>query len=431
MSAIRHVPFLKALASAKGSNDPVWRDASTGFLVLRFFDRWLEDGPAAMASDPGLAALRARLRSSDDVEPHVRHLLLTAVNALIDAESTDPAPVSGPMLAYGAYLDSVGRIALAAHVYHTVGRAMDDNFLSDPISTAGALIQHGYAARRAGEYNAATASYTRVIDIGEKINDFALVLRAHTGIANIAKARNDLAAAEELLDRTVIEADHALATGSFSTSVRESLTQASYLARQSRGAVRQARGHYIEAIQDFFTALQMAFDRAQYESILGELAACAEQAGFRGLARDAYATLAKTAHAPNVRSASLVNVLELVVLDGDREAFVSARDAIRIFIDDYNGMHAEHLAFAGLYEAYGIEQFESRDAAITAYREAAANARSSAIHQVEFLAEQRLAALLAGVELDMPPMSAPEARELPDALDDVARAIGELSLART
>lgn len=431
MSAIRHVPFLKALASAKGSSDPVWRDASTGFLVLRFFDRWLEDGPAVMSSDPGLAALRARLRSSEDVEPHVRHLLLTTVNALIDAETTDPAPVSAPLLAYGTYLESVGRVSLAAHVYHTVATAMDENYLSDPVSTASAFVQHGYAARRSGEYGAAMTSYARAIAIANKINDLAIAVRAQTGLANIAKTRGDLDAAEELLDRTVIDADTALATRTFSQPAREALTQASCLARQSRGSVREARGRYIEAIQDFFTALQMAFDRPQYEVILGDLAACAAGAGYRATARDAQLVLAKTAHAPIVRSAALVNLLELSVLDDDRAAFTKARADLHAFTEANKGIPAEHRVYAALYNAYGIERFDSRDAALSAYREAINSARSAGIQHAEALAEQRLMALLSAPGTPSVPVVAPPSQPLPETLRDVANAIAELVVTGT
>lgn len=431
MSAIRHVPFLKALASAKGSNDPIWRDASTGFLVLRFFDRWLEDGPTVMSADPGLAALRARLRSSEDVEPHVRHLLLTAVNALIDAETTDPAPVSAPLLAYGAYLESIGRIGLAAHVYHTVATAMDENYRSDPMSTASALVQHGYAARRVGEFHAAAASYTRAIDIANKIHEPAIAFRAQTGLANIAKARGDLDSAEILLDRTVIGADTALSTGTYTTAERESLAQASCLARQTRGAVRQARGRFVEAIQDLFTALQMAFDRTQYEAILSDLAGCAAEAGYRTLARDAYAALAKSAQSALIRSTALVNLLELTVLDHDQAGFAKTRDEIERFANSDSGMLAEHAAYAALYRAYGVERFESRDAALAAYRDAATYAKSSGIRDIESLAEQRLATLGAASGPLGLPLTGPPAQELPDVLLDAARTIADLTLAQT
>jgi hypothetical protein len=41
--SMRHLPFLDALASATDTSDPVWRDAAGGYLVLRFFDQWLEE----------------------------------------------------------------------------------------------------------------------------------------------------------------------------------------------------------------------------------------------------------------------------------------------------------------------------------------------------------------------------------------------------
>jgi hypothetical protein len=193
--------------------------------------------------------------------------------------------------------------------------------------------------------------------------------------------------------------------------------------------VRQARGRHVEALQDFFTALQMAYDRTQYEVILGDLAACAAEAGYRATARNAHAALAKSAHAPLVRSAALVNLLELTVLDDDREGFAQVQRDIAEFVTTYNGMPADHAVHSALYQAYGAERFESRAAAIAAYQNAATQARTAGIHQVEFLAEQRLAALNASSEPLGAPIVAAPAQNLPESLHDIGKAIQELTLA--
>ena len=122
---MRHLPFLEALASASDTSDPVWRDVVGGYLILRFFDHWLQEGPAVLADDPGIRTVRDQLRGASEVASGIRQILLTTVNIMTGASTTDPALVSGTLVAYGRYLESTGRLELAAHVYRTVAEALD------------------------------------------------------------------------------------------------------------------------------------------------------------------------------------------------------------------------------------------------------------------------------------------------------------------
>jgi tetratricopeptide (TPR) repeat protein len=410
--------------------------------VLRFVDRWLAGDPSATASDPSFGALRTQVSSTHDVEPHVRHMLLAVINTIAELAYPDATQIAGPCMAYGAYLETVGRLPLATDVYKTMAEALDPAMpqersahtsvavdIASATAAAAARVQHGYAARRVGEFTAARLSYERAITIGSEIGDHAVVLRARVGLAMVHKTRGEVAQAEALLDQTLIEASVLLAAESIATTLRDEVNRIVWLAQQARGSVRQARGRYVDAIGDYFTALMGAHDRAHHELLLGDLAACAVEAGYRKTARDAYATLARRAHAPVVRSSALVHLLELVVLDGDRLAFEDVRAELKTFEATY-GMPAEHAAYAVLYEAYGAEQFKSRAAAKTALRTAAGRARALGVHAVARRAEIRLRALTSAdvVSEELVADAAPCVRDLPDSLQPIANALAEMSV---
>jgi tetratricopeptide (TPR) repeat protein len=388
----------------------------------------MEEGPEAFASDPSLASVREHVESMRDVEPYARRLLTNALETLCNARDAAVAPVSGPLLAYGAYLESIGRLALAAHVYQVVVEALAlDRHRFDPPSLAVILMQHGSVARRSGQLDEAYRSYDRARTLGVSLDDQSVTLRAQTGLADVASARGDVKAAEAQLDTILADAASALAVASISPSEQDALTLAEYCALQSRGAVRRATKQYVAAINDYFAAFKIAFDHIQHETVLNELAECAAEAGFRTIARQANAYLAKTARTPVARSAALVNLLELVVLDGDEDAYNVVRSQIARFLQNHT-MSAEHAAYATLYTAHGIERFSNPIAAVRAYRDVIVHARAANLPGIAEQAQTCLAALMTGGRPDtgallhIPPMVS----GTPDTLRDVASAIANM-----
>jgi len=408
---MRHLPFMKALAEVKDTSDPVWRDASAGYLVLRFFDRWLDDGPALASFDQTLPALKARLASSEDVNPQVQELLLTAVQTMIDAPGTNPSSVVGPLQAYGKYLETAGRLELAAHVYQTIMDALDPpSGCSDPLSAAMVFKQYGMVSRLLGDFDASSDAYQRAITLAEQANAMELAFSTRVGMANTLSARGNLPEAEALLSQIVANA------------LTAKMVNAESWARHSRGVVRTLRERFVDAMMDFFRAYELTEDSYERERILGDLAACAGCAGYRTMARDAYRVLAYTARRPAVRSAALGNLLEIAVDDNDVGDFERIQGHISIHAQKHS-LSAEHALYIALYTAYGAERFRSRDVAIAAYQSVIAQAHSLKAHQVEFKAEARLAALVAG---DVLPVT-PPCHEPPESLHSLVHVIAEWS----
>lgn len=403
---MRHLPFLKVLASATDTSDPVWRDAAGGYLVLRLFDRWLEEGRGVLAGDPELTALKSRIRAIPDIDPIVQDHLLSAIQVMGEASEANPALVAGPLLAYGKYLQSAGRQELAAHVYETLIAVLDPPHRdSDPLPAVSAHMHYAFVTRLLGQFDASREAYQRAEARAQEAGAIALILRARIGMANTLRALGNLGDAEALLDRALAYATEA------------GLANAQSGALHNRGAVRNLRGRSVEAMQDLFRAYELTDDPAEREVILGDLAACAGDAGYQHLARDAHRILAYTARTPNVRSAALGNLLELAALSGNAAEFERIQRHIQLHAEQHP-LPAEHAIHIQLNTAYGVERFGTRTAAIESYRSVMSQAHEAGFHQVAFKAEQALNALVTGAA------STPLlAHEPPDALRHIAEAI--------
>jgi tetratricopeptide (TPR) repeat protein len=377
---MRHLPFLKALAKANDSGDQVWRDASPGYLVLRFFDRWLDDGPAVMAADPALPALKGRIRSDALLAPVARKTLLQAVDALVDAPDLNPSPAIEHLFGYGDYLRAAGHISLAGHIYSTVAESLDRVGLSNDPQLGKAYQNLGLTSRLLGEFEVARASYARAEAVASAHNNVEQLFRARFGLGNVLRSQGNLPAAELLLTQIATSASEA------------GLLVLEAQVRHSLGSVFHMRGRYDDAIRDYYRAYQL-LSGAERESILADLAASEQSAGYRDAARDVHRLLSYTAHEPIVRASSLINLIELAVLDNDEALYNRARLDLTAHTQNHQ-TPAEHMAHAALYIAMGIEQFGSTDAALDAYRAVAAQARQAKINQIEFEAEQKLQDLI-------------------------------------
>jgi tetratricopeptide (TPR) repeat protein len=202
-------------------------------------------------------------------------------------------------------------------------------------------------------------------------------------MANTLRARGNLGEAEALLDQTVASASQA------------GLTDVESIALHSRGVIRDQRERYTEAMVDYFRAHELTSDVSGQELILGDLASSAGKAGYLKMARDAHRVLTYTARNPFVRSASLGNLLELAVSEGNAKEFEHLRTQIQVYMQQHT-LSAEHAIHIALYTANGIERFGNREDAIAAYRAVIAQANDISLHQIAFKADECLTALLAG-----------------------------------
>lgn len=306
-ASLTHLPFFEALAAESDEASPAWRRLSAGLVVLRAFDGWLRH---RRRGDPPLEV--GRLRAAREVADAMDHgaterpVLLGLADAML-APGGRVDVVRGHLLAYARRLQLDARWRLAADVYRTFVESRD------PVDVSGDAIegafQCGYCYRMAGELEEAALAY----DLGEALATAARdgygMLRARVCQAKLVAQRGNLPLAEVQLDLVIDEAERA--------GERRALA----LALTDRMAVAGQRGHFEAAAVFGYRALRLSDDPLTREPILSDIATALGDAGHREAARDAYLTLAGSAHDPRVRLLASLNLMEMAVADGDELAF--------------------------------------------------------------------------------------------------------------
>jgi len=404
---MRHLPFLKMLAKAADVDHPMWRDVAPGYLMLRFFDRWMDEGPAIMSADPAFPALQGRIRSTDTLPASVRDILLDVLERLVSAPDHDPVAAIDPLLAYAGYLHSAGQTSLSAHIYRTIGE-MSAGRAGDPDARiAHALTQYGFTSHLLGRLEIAEDAYTRAEEIAADANDTVQLLCARLGRANVLNARGSLAVADTTLTQVIVDAS------------AHALCKLEARALHARGATRTALGQFDNAIRDYYRAYEMTNVASDRDVILRDLAACEVEAGYRAEAREAHQLLAYTATAPDASAVAWIHVIELAILDNDRVAFDIARRDFTAGMSR-TAISAERGARAALAIARGVERFEGSGHARPAYRTAAAKAKAAKLPELELEASRRSHHIVANAPAvgKTSPAVAP-----PDCIRDITNAI--------
>jgi len=336
--------------------------------------------------------------------------ITTAAYQDVMPSSFDPVLAWAALVGYGRSLEQESRWPLAAYTYYfmiaVLGVSAD---CADPALTAIILTRLGVVLRYLGAFEESHQVYRHAQAMAEQVGALELVLRSRVGMANTLMAQGNLGEADASLSHVIADASNA------------GIVAAEALARHCRGSVRLHRRRHVDAMFDFFKAYQLTTEPSDRELVLGDLAACAGDAGYRTLARDIYRTLLRRTRQPVMQSAALGTLLEFAVYEGDVDEFKRLQTQIAIQAQKYPPPVA-HTTRIALYGAYGVERFDNnREAAIAAYNTVITESRRLGAHQVAFLAEERLTALLAGA---VSPIS-PPIHEPPDSLRDVVNAIAE------
>ena len=337
-----------------------------------------------------------RTISDDDALPHLLRW------TKLEKPAPDPWEAWATLIGYGDYLERVSQWNTALYAYCCMLTALDA-FADciNPLLAGFVCTRCGVVLRALGDFTEAHRAYGWAQYLAEKGDVMPVLLRSRIGIANTWAVQGNLGDAEALLNQVV---DQASMLG---------LVLEEYLALHSRAGSRTAQRRHAEALVDFFKAYQLAENPLDRERLLGDLAGCAGDAGYRTLACKAFHVLLRTTQVPVIQSGSLGTLLEFAVYDGDAEEFESLRNQIDAHAKAYTPP-VDHVMHNELYMAYGTERFGTREAAIQAYRDLIVRASSIGSHQIAYQAEERLNALLSGAE----PFPTPPAYEPPAALRD-------------
>jgi tetratricopeptide (TPR) repeat protein len=375
---MRHQPFVQALTECGGAHHPEWGALCAGFLVLRSFDDWLMIGPARRTEDRDtLAHVRQHITAIPDSAPEVRYLLATVLDVLDQTKPTDVIGAVGPLLAYGSYLEQTKQQLLGHHVLSVVTEVLDSPAGADDLAAvAGAYVQHGRAAHRAGDFDDAERCYLRGFELAGLAGDDAMALYAKADLSIVWISRGHLADAESLLD-TVIRAAHAW-----------HLVAVESHALHIRGSNRQRRGQFVQAIADLVRAYALTFNPSVREALLSDLAACAWELGLLQAAIAIHEKVARTGRSLIARGTALINLLEAVVVQGDQEKYQTYWQELLTYYVDV--LPTELSMYAEYYAAQGVECFQSASDATAAYRRLIMRANAMGTHRVERMARERL-----------------------------------------
>jgi tetratricopeptide (TPR) repeat protein len=292
---LRHLPFFEFIAKRQ-ENDPEWRFATAGLVVLRLVDAWVEEGQESIADDAwAIPNVRAAIDGVDRGTP-IRSLLGRVLDGIEQAAGSI-RELATPLMAFGQALEFDAHWSLAADVYHTVLAHSDP--IADADSTHAAHIRLGECYHNLGQHTEARATLRVAEDIATNAGDVIGILRARLEQAKVDLVEGKYTQADATYEETVNRAQ-----GSAFDDVRSR-------ALHGRANVAFNRGQYELSIQVAYQAMRCSQSPRERDRILGSIAVAFLELGVYSAARDAFMVLSATAQEQFVRWAATLNLLEI------------------------------------------------------------------------------------------------------------------------
>jgi tetratricopeptide (TPR) repeat protein len=396
---LRHLPFFEEIAS-RDEDQPEWRAATAGLVVLRLVDAWLEEGPDVTTDDGwSVRSVRTSIDEVEDTTP-IRLLLGRVVDAL-QTRKPDIHVVITPLMAYAQALEYDAKWLLAADVYHSVLAHLHP--IEDSDASIAAHLRLGQCYRSLARIDEATEAFSSASEIAQAVGDIVGILRARIGEGRIAILRGNLPRAEAIFDETIQRA------------VGDHLRDVRARALHDRSTVANLRKQYELAVRLAYDALCHSDSQTERDRILHDLAGSFLDLGVYTAARDAYLILSATAQEQYTRWAATLNLLEVASLTGAELLFEQyRRDLVGKALPPFLATRFEfHLGT-------GYQRFGNMNGARQHLQRAIALAGEHSFSQTLFEAEEALFNLEA-------PVSQPQTPSIvPLDVEDVAAAIRQL-----
>jgi tetratricopeptide (TPR) repeat protein len=403
-----HYAFFEALARCDNETCAEWRTASAGLLTLRLFDDWVMEGGSAVSLDSwGLRCVRESI-SAIDSGSSVRALLTSLVDSMQLARHARVAVVAPRLMAYARALQFDAKWTLAADVYRTVLQNAEPAADTDVVIAAN--MQLGACMRVLAQWSEARGAYAAAAEVAAFTGDVANVLKARIAEANVMLARGNLPSAEKILD-SVIEG-----------AQESGLTEIRAFALQDRGEVARKRGDLEVALGFTYEALSSFEAQSAKDRALSDLAATFFDMGMLTAARDANLMLAATAVEQHTRWVATINLLEIAARDRRQPVFEQYRRELADAV-----LPATLSAYFEFYTGQGFRAFDRIEQAEVWLERAISTASRHQISEVLIQAEQSLADLRKGVELQARTVeeeTSPEVLEVADAIHEMRTLAG-------
>jgi tetratricopeptide (TPR) repeat protein len=374
---IQHQAFFEALGSMD-DRSAEWKAVLAGLSVMRLIERALGGTDPIDVTASDVQATRLAVEAVGNGDP-ARAILLRVLDHL-DRPFQLSKELGWDLVAYGRALDLAGKWPLAADVFDTVARVFPENIHPRTVIEASTLL--GAAARSSGDWNASDRAYTRAEHLAARIGDRGLFLTTQVGLANSQIIRGNLPAAEEELDKVIEDATD------------EGIEPVLQIALHGRATVAHYRGDFQKAIHLAYRSMELTTNPSARERLLADIAAAYAELGMRDVARKAYSIVAITSPHQWVRWQSVLNMMELAILERDESGYDELSRQI-----EGAALDPRLQAYALYYRALGARVF-GRPEAESDFDAAQAYAESNKLNQLAFQIET------ARKEIPAPPPSA-------------------------
>jgi tetratricopeptide (TPR) repeat protein len=281
-------------------------------LTIRLVDQWIDsmgdDGtpPATEQIDAIHAAIAA-------VDPGPLPVLMQGlVDATLAAWGRDSVAAGTAVLAYGRRLHHEGACGLASDVYETFIRYA--RAVGDHERLPDAYLRLGLSLRRHEDLDAALTAYATAGEIATAAGDRRVAWLARIGAANVARQRDHLSAACDMLDAVIAEVTPALGSVPGADDV---LARASH----DRAIIEIDAGRLETAVVLLYRALERYTDTRRRQRVLHDLALAFVDLGMLDVGRDALQVVSATTDEPYLRLLADSNLMWVAILAGQETVF--------------------------------------------------------------------------------------------------------------
>jgi tetratricopeptide (TPR) repeat protein len=372
-----HEPFL-ARASEPGAEHG--RHALGAFLTLRLADRFRPDEepshPLALAYQ--IRATRDYLLDLHPQNAEVKHLL--EVVRLADAvqKGAVRSTLWPPLLAYAFWLEENLQLEQALD---TVETALGLNDESEPTEEIAALLQRARVLRLLGRLEEARISYEAARKQAVAAGDVHSTLLARIGDAIVTQQLGNLRGSEQALRAILADAT---AAGDRDAQAR---------AHHDLGAVLVHRALSHEAVPHLYQAFELYERPAHKLRALSDVGEALKREGKLSAARDAFMVVLRSGPSEEMRACTMIALLELSGLMGDRVGFSRWRRELATMAD---ALPAERLADFHLQLGLASAAFGRLRAAEHSLRQAIDVSEQHRLNEYAFRAEAALKGIKTG-----------------------------------
>ncbi len=277
-----------------------------------------------------------------------------------------------PLLAYAHWLEQELRLEEALDTVETTLGLNDDTARTEEIA---ALLQRGRILRQLGRFDEARASYQAGRTKAAQTGDTHSELLGRIGDAIVMRQLGNLPASEKALKSILQDAS---AKGDMDAQAR---------AHHDLAVALMYRGHNAEAVPHYYAAFEFYEQSSDKVRALSDVGEALKRIGHYQASKDAFSVVLRKAASAQTRVTSMIALLELCAMTGDRVGFARLKREISAIADELPPeRHADFYLLLG----QGQAGFGDRRSAAASLRKAVGLAEQYQLNEYAFRARAAL-----------------------------------------